>query len=222
MNLLLFLFSIVHFVWLFIYKLFLIKIECGYEFMPVLGEVYFSISLSIVAGYIIYVITTEYPHVRQLIKYSFAYFEFIARMNFILFKLCTNFNIEKHEYKKSQLTNVDLENKVSKLIGDGTYSLDDLKEKLIEFSDEIKKKLIECESFKYYPDHFYSTNLNFKFIESILLLQKPDTISILSLRTCVTGDCVKLFNFLNTTVVHGVRCLSRLGCDKKTLEAFEL
>lgn len=223
MNKWLFAFFAVNLMWLFGYKVWFINIVTDFKFMPILGDIYYSISLSIIAGYIIYSITTEYPNIKQLIKYSFAYFKFIAEINYILFKLCVHFDIEKSDYKKTLIKVSDIDKKVSDLTNKGVTSLDSLMEKLKELTSEIRQISLRTDSKKYYPDHYYQTILNFETLDTILILNRPDVIdNILQKKDCVIGDFIKLFNFLNMTVKDGVKCLDKFGCSKRVLQSFEL
>jgi hypothetical protein len=223
MNKWLFAFFAVNFIWLFGYKIWFINIVTEIKFMPILGDIYYSISLSIIAGYIIYSITTEFPNIKQLIKYSFVYFIFIAEINNILFKLCLHFDIKKSDYKKTSIKVSDIEKKISDLTNKDVTSLDSLMDKLKELTFEIRQISLRTDSKKYYPDHYYQTIYNFETLDRILILNRPEVIdNVLPKEDCVIGDFIKLFDFLNMTVKDGVKCLDKFGCNKRVLKSFEL
>lgn len=209
-------FTTLNLIWVFCYKVWLINIRCDLNIMPALGEIYFSIALSIVAGYIIFLITSEYPEIRRLKKFRSAYWCFILVMHDFRFNLCTNFNIEKDEYKKPKIYRGDIENKIKYLIENKNIEITILKNVIDETVNGIRNKFLESSNlFRSFPDSFYTAYFEFQGVELLLFKELSDE------RFALAENFCHLINFLNSTIRKGSNDLLKLGSDKKHVEYLE-
>lgn len=214
MNLELFLIAASNLIWVFLYKFWWINCETDIAFMTILGEIYFSIALSIIAGYIIFEITSEYPSIKRIVQHRFAYFEFILAMHDFRHKLCGIFDIDELEYNKEKITRDEIEEKVKYLIGNKINSKGEFEVTINEISSGIRNKFTEANgSFIPFPSSFYEANMKFKGVELMLFkglnASEPFRLS---------ANCLQLFYFLNSTIKKGIYDLHKLGSEKQHLE----
>lgn len=223
------LFSSVHLLWIFLYKFYFLSRVAYWDFMPMLGEIYYAIALSIVAGYIIYVITTEWPNINRIINYRFIYFSFIAKVNFERLKFCTIFdfsdellnqfidsnkNNEAFKYLDSQINN----HITSKL------NSDNVAEELNHLSNRFNDTLIKIKSLisdtnlssRYLHESFYDIYEKIEILNQKIDFNKNMAKSACSETMAIAMNFCHIFNFLNTIIKTGVKDLIKYGSDKNS------
>lgn len=105
-------FTLLHIIWIYCYKILWIDKPAYNEFWVVTGEIYFVIALSIIAGYVIYLFTTEVPLIKKRIAFnglliaSFGAIE--SSINNLAREFGLTFNKEKLDDLIYEITNIDL------------------------------------------------------------------------------------------------------------------
>ena len=189
--------------------------------MPVLGDIYFPIALSIVAGYIIYSFTTEYPRVMSLKGFMLRYYKLLLNMQAIRVWICENFQISDEIYKKGLTRTASIESVLNEMIAGGKKN-DDLISLLWSKIGEIESSLNDVVALSYMlPKSFTKFFIRYH-VSDIFLHRKPKDYLFVNSTTHDLAIQIDIsLRFLDKFQKEGVLDLKRLGCSKGFLQFFK-
>lgn len=105
---------ILHIIWIYFYQIKWIKIPAKNEFWAITGQIYFAVALSIIAGYVIYFITTEVPLIRKRIAFNGQLIDSIGNLSSNIMDFTRefglNFDRENLDDCINEIGRIDLKN----------------------------------------------------------------------------------------------------------------
>lgn len=214
LNKTLLIFSLLSFFWAIMYKMCLLNIGCKRDWLADLGEIFYPIALSVMAGYIIYLITTEYPSIKKRNNINHIFINFKEDLESIKTELCLHFYFDENKYKEENKGKYNVYDFAIKSIAIVCYYpdsadyevkkqnvLNDLKNKFVELDEKIQKKLTFLNYFSNsFTDKFLDIIIDYEFTRNTRITN-PETIGDLKLNSgMLASDFMFMYSFLVNSI----------------------
>ena len=211
--------SLLSFSWAIMYKMCLLNIGCKRDWLADLGEIFYPIALSVMSGYIIYAITTEYPSIKKRNNVNHVFINFKEDLESIKTELCLHFYFDENKYKEENNGKYNVHDFAIKSIAIVCYYpdsadyeiekqnvLNDLRNKFIELDGKMQKKLTFLNYFSNsFTDRFLDIIIDYEFTRNIRITN-PETIGDLKLNS---GMLASDFEFMYSFLVNSINTLQK-------------